>query len=102
FFASAPAREARERFNPFAFFGQTAVRVRGPVQEGDLLLPSGENDGVAVATAPSGIAPGAAVIGTAWEASASAGVKLINTAIGMAPAHTGPAPARRTARRTKT
>jgi hypothetical protein len=99
--ANAPARQERERFNPVAFVGQTGVKLRGTVQAGDLVLPSGENDGVAVAKAPAEVVPGQPVIGTAWESSNETGIKLINTAIGLAPAHAQVAAAPRTARRSK-
>jgi hypothetical protein len=61
------------------------VKVRGPVSAGQLILPSGVNDGTAIALSPEAAADAGAtqVIGIAWQSSAEVGVKLIRTAIGL-------------------
>jgi hypothetical protein len=69
-----------------AMLGQVPVKVRGRVRAGDLLVPSGEGDGVAVAVAP-GEARGeqlARVVGTAWESAEAPDVKLVRAAVGVA------------------
>jgi hypothetical protein len=44
-----PHPEDASRHARVAFLGQVPVRVRGPVSAGDVLVPSGEEDGTAVA-----------------------------------------------------
>lgn len=80
--AETGTREAHERI---AFIGQVPVHVRGPVEEGDFLIPSGLDDGVAVAVAPEALAPHqlALVLGVAWGASADEGVKDVNASVGL-------------------
>jgi len=48
-------RNNDEAFVVVAFAGQVPVVVEGPVEEGDYLLPSGMNDGKAVAVSPDSI-----------------------------------------------
>ena len=58
-------------YQPIAFVGQVPVRVRGPVHAGDVIIPSGRNDGTATAVHPDqlSIEQAAAIIGTAWGSS---------------------------------
>jgi len=82
---NAPPPGERERFALVAFLGQAAVRVRGPVRAGDLIVPSGQDDGIGVAVS-AGQATAAEVamaVGTAWESSDQVGIKLINTGLGL-------------------
>ena len=62
------------------------MKVRGAVSSGDLLFPSGLDDGAAIAlSAEHAAAAGRTdVIGTAWETQRDSGVKKVRTAIGMA------------------
>lgn len=80
--AEADSREAHEIV---AFMGQVPVRVRGAVRRGDLLVPSGSNDGVAVAVAPEDLDPRQVdrVIGRAWESARGAGEHRVNASIGL-------------------
>src|SRR5262249_5804911 len=78
--APVPARQAR-----VALLGQTPVKVRGCVTAGDVLVPSGLNDGVAIALSASETIRKRRfdIISTAWESSRAETVKPIRTAIGM-------------------
>lgn len=83
--AAAAEESTREGHEVVAFLGQVPVRVVGRVASGDFLLPSGRDDGTAVAVAPRELDGRrlATVIGRAWESSGEAGEKLVLTAIGL-------------------
>jgi hypothetical protein len=68
-----------------ALLGQVPVRVRGPVDAGDIVVPSGREDGTAVAIAPATmrLADHAQVIGRAWEAAPGTGVHTVTVAVGL-------------------
>jgi hypothetical protein len=69
-----------------ALVGQVPTRVRGAVQAGDYIVPSGLNDGTGVAIAPEAVLrreDSASIVGRAWESSSDEAVKLINTAVGI-------------------
>lgn len=72
--------------NKVAIVGQVRVKVRGPVQAGDFIVPSGEADGVGSAIPPDQLTTGihTAIVGRAWESSDSAGVRTVNIAVGFA------------------
>ncbi len=74
-------------FEKVAFLGQIPVYVKGPVQVGDFIIPSGKNDGIAVAIPGSAVTPAMLhqVLGNAWDAYDGEGVTLINTSIGLRP-----------------
>lgn len=80
-----PASEARHWHRPVAFIGQVPVKVRGAVELGDVILASGDDDGVGVAQRADALASDdvARVVGVAWQASREAGVKTIRTALGV-------------------
>jgi hypothetical protein len=79
------AHRASQRHAHVALLGQTPVKVRGPVSAGDVLVPSGRNDGTAIALCPETAIRESRfdIIGTAWESSVRQEVKPIRTAIGM-------------------
>lgn len=85
--ANAPAAEedVRDGFEKVAFLGQVPALVVGPVREGDLLVPSGLDDGSARAVPPHALAAGQVgrVLGTAWESSPEAGARLVLAAVGI-------------------
>jgi hypothetical protein len=85
--ANAPPPGKREGYAAVAFLGQVSVKVRGPVEAGDLLIPSQAEDGTAVGLrrAVASRKQVASAIGTAWESSDRAGVTLIKTALGIPP-----------------
>ncbi|WP_309381655.1 hypothetical protein [Cerasicoccus frondis] len=72
-----------------AFLGQVDVRVIGEVAVGDCLIPSGQEDGTAIAMTPEHLkaADLSRVIGCAWEAHDGQGEGKINTIIGLPNAH---------------
>ena len=65
--------------------GQVDLRLRGPVEAGDFVIPSGLEDGMAVAVAPDQLTLDqlATVIGQAWEDNAAPGVKQIRVLVGL-------------------
>jgi uncharacterized protein (DUF2345 family) len=76
---------SKEAYEKIAFLGQVPVKVKGAVQTGDYIIPSGKNDGVGIAVSAQNITASqfAQVIGMAWETSDKQGVKKINVAIGL-------------------
>ncbi|HZV67951.1 MAG TPA: hypothetical protein VFG10_00315 [Saprospiraceae bacterium] len=74
-------------FEKVAFLGQIPVYVKGPVNVGDYILPSGDNNGIAKAV-PAGSMTAemfSMILGRAWSDYAGEGVTLINTSIGFRP-----------------
>jgi outer membrane lipoprotein SlyB len=67
------------------FMGQVPVRVRGPVQAGDLLVASGLGDGMAVAISLAQLTPALAnqIVGQALQSSVESDSSLINTLVGL-------------------
>lgn len=80
-----PSEGARDRYEKVAFMGQVPVRVAGPVQVGDYILPSGNHDGLAVAVNPTQMQTGdyRHIIGVAWEAGDNTLQNLVNVAVGI-------------------
>ncbi len=75
-----------ERFEKVAFMGQVPVKVRGQVNIGDYILPSGLNDGTGYGVAPDQITAKqySQIVGVAWSAApAGSKLSLINLAIGL-------------------
>lgn len=66
-----------------AFTGQVPVRVRGTVETGDVIVPSGENDGTAVAVDPREWEPNSSIVGQAWEGTEETGVSEVTVAVGI-------------------
>jgi hypothetical protein len=79
-----PPADEREQYETVGFVGRLPVKVRGVVEAGDVVVPSGEGDGVAVAVDRSEWTPGEGlVVGQAWESDDSTGVSRVTTAIGI-------------------
>jgi hypothetical protein len=79
-----PDREAD--YEKVAFMGQVPVKVFGAVNIGDYIIPSGNNDGIGIAVAPSKISLKDIrnIIGTAWSGSGEKfGLNMINVAVGL-------------------
>lgn len=81
-----PDKENEKKYERIAFMGQVPVKVIGKVKKGDYILPSGNNDGMAIAVAPNKMAvlDYSRIIGIAWGE--SDGKKLfdyVNTAVGI-------------------
>lgn len=73
----------RDDYETVAFTGQVPVKVRGPVDEGDLVVPSGEDDGTATAIDPAAWRPGTPIVGLAWGASEADDVSEVTVAVGI-------------------
>ncbi|GAA3589330.1 hypothetical protein Q4Q39_14600 [Flavivirga amylovorans] len=79
-----PSEEAN--YEKVAFMGQVPVKVFGKVNVGDYIIPSGNNDGIGKAVAPSKIAANQIkdIVGTAWtNSNNSLGFNLVNVAVGL-------------------
>ena len=79
--------------NKVVVVGQVRGKVRGAVQAGDFIIPSGDDDGVGMAITPDQFtAKGCAqVVGRAWESSDVVAIKTINTAVGFVASAVGEA-----------
>ena len=66
-----------------SFMGQVPVKVIGPVNAGDYLVPSGRSDGTAMAISSVNAALPDSIIGQAWESSRSPDVKKVKALIGF-------------------
>jgi len=67
-----------------AFVGQVPVAVHGPVDGGDLVVPSGDHDGTGRAFAPEDYRPGdGPIVGRAWEESDEEGLTEVTVAVGL-------------------
>lgn len=80
-----PPGKGQTQFEKIAFLGQVPVRVIGKVALGDYLIPSGNNDGFAIAIAPDKlpITDHRHIIGVAWEAAKDAPLNVIKAAVGI-------------------
>ncbi len=81
-----PAAKDLTRFEKIAFMGQVRTRVLGPVSVGDYILPSGNNDGFAIAVHPDDMKPGdySHIIGVSWENGlANVPFNWVNVAVGI-------------------
>jgi hypothetical protein len=68
-----PDPGARADHERVAFVGQAPTKVRGPVERGDVVVPSGENDGTARAVDPDEWTPrDRPIVGQAWGSDDSA------------------------------
>jgi hypothetical protein len=81
----ADGESEKAGYSKIAFIGQAPVNVLGPVKSGDFLIPSGLDDGTAVAVDPTEIKPEQIrlVFATAWESNGLDGPVSINAAIGI-------------------
>jgi len=66
-----------------SFIGQVAVRVIGKVKVGDWIIPSGREEGTALALPTSKISPDYVIIGQAWESNMNPEIKRVNTVVGL-------------------
>ncbi len=79
---NAPQSGDESGYARVALLGQVSARVKGPVRAGDLIAPSGNNDGCGVAVHPDDACE-QSIVGTAWESSAECGVKRVRIAVGL-------------------
>jgi hypothetical protein len=80
-----PVKGKEANYEKVAFMGQVPVKVIGKVKTGDYLLPSGKNDGSAVAVSPDDIQSDQyqKIVGVAWSKSDSTGYNFVNGAVGL-------------------
>jgi hypothetical protein len=84
-----PSDGTEHLYSRVAFVGQVDIRVRGSVRAGDVIVPSGDNDGVGVARSPEAWRNDphrSPMVGTAWASSDDNDVKLIRAVVGI-PTH---------------
>ncbi len=81
-----PQPKDQEQYEKIAFMGQVPVQVYGPVAARDYILPSGNNDGFAIAVHPQDMKIGdyARIIGVAWESGRdNVPFNFVNVAVGI-------------------
>lgn len=80
-----PEQDRTPDYEKVAFMGQVLVRTSGKVYPGDLILPSGKNDGVGIAVSPQNIEPEqySNIVGVAWSESLSDLSGFVNIAVGI-------------------
>lgn len=81
-----PNANEENRYEKVAFMGQIPVKVRGQVNIGDYILPSGQNDGTGIGVSSAAIRPDqySEIVGIAWSASpAGSKLSVVNLAIGL-------------------
>lgn len=80
-----PPQSEEHLYEKVAFMGQVLVKVSGPVEEGDYIIPSGLDDGTGIAVSPEMMTAEeyTKVVGRAWSASDDPSTKPINVAIGL-------------------
>jgi hypothetical protein len=86
-----PGHGETRRYEKVAFIGQVEVKVRGPVEAGDWLVPSGDEDGTAITLAEDLLTAEqfGQVVGQAWESSDGPGVRLVLALVGYGPPASG-------------
>ncbi|NQU52612.1 MAG: hypothetical protein HQ522_08740 [Bacteroidetes bacterium] len=81
-----PNEADRKKFEKIAFMGQVPVKVIGKVKKGDYILPSGNQDGMAIAVSPNTMAAMdySRIIGIAWgESDGKKLFEYVNIAVGI-------------------
>jgi len=80
-----PGEDARAEYTLVAFLGQVNLHVRGPVQTGDFIVPSGLDDGTAVAVSADELTIDQLpwVIGQAWQDDSGTGIRQIRVLVGL-------------------
>ncbi|UCE17163.1 MAG: hypothetical protein JSV84_09675 [Gemmatimonadota bacterium] len=79
-----PPKGEESGYVKVGFLGQVRVLVRGSVEMGDYIVPSGNDDGTGIAVSPEDLrlAHVSQVLGRAWSASTNDRMNLINVLIG--------------------
>ena len=82
---NSPPEEREHLYSKIAFMGQVPVKMTGPVNEGDYVIPSGLNDGTAVAVPQElmTFAEYSKIIGRAWGSSVGDYPAMVTVAIGL-------------------
>ena len=80
-----PPKGQEENYDKVGFMGQVATLVKGKVNVGDYIIPSGDNDGFAIGIAPENISikdiP--KIAGKAWSATKNHVYDFVNVAVGL-------------------
>jgi len=82
---NVPPEHEKDKYVTVGFMGQLPVVVRGKVKAGDYIIPSGREDGTAVAVSPDKLqlAHLGRTLGRAWSESENDIYSLINVVIGV-------------------
>lgn len=82
---NVPESAEAYKYEKVALKGQVRVFVVGPVNRGDYILPSGNDDGMAIAVAPDKMKVGDyhRIIGVAWQNAINAPMNMVNVAVGL-------------------
>ena len=80
-----PGEEKEKEYELIAFFGQVKVKVTGPINEGDYIIPSSQNDGTGIAIPKEAITPKdfSNIVGQAWQTNLSKETKLVLAGVGF-------------------
>ncbi|MCX6306891.1 MAG: hypothetical protein NT040_18145 [Bacteroidetes bacterium] len=80
-----PNRDEEKNFEKIAFMGQVPVIVLGPVHSGDYLVPTGKENGTAMAVSPDNlqIKDVRKIIGRSWETNLETGGKFVLAVVGI-------------------
>jgi hypothetical protein len=80
-----PADSLAHLHEKVGFMGQVPVKVRGVVQSGDYIIPSGLNNGEGIAISPEDLTLDqiGMVIGRSWSDSDYEGLNMVNAVIGV-------------------
>jgi hypothetical protein len=87
--ANRPVLADRAHYQIVAMLGQVPTKVRGSVRAGDLIVPSGDADGTAIAipSADATLQQHASAIGLAWQSSRSSSISHVRCAVGITSTH---------------
>ncbi len=82
---NAPTQSDSNNWAPVAFVGQVPAQVRGPVQAGDFILPSGKNDGTGIAIPAQQLQAHQIdqVVGQALHDAPNNGIQQVNILVGL-------------------
>jgi hypothetical protein len=82
--ARMPSRSKQAAYENLAFLGQVRVKVSGKVHAGDLILASGNADGMGRAVRPHALRPEdlPMIVGRAWESADDGSTDGVNTHVG--------------------
>jgi hypothetical protein len=80
-----PEKGNEQSFEKVAFMGQIPINVRGIVNKGDYIIPSGLNDGIGIAVSPDQMTVDeySKIVGRAWASSNNESVKQVNILVGI-------------------
>jgi hypothetical protein len=80
-----PREDEEQLYEKVAFLGQVPVKIIGPVEEGDFIIPSGFEDGTGVAISPEMMTVDeyTKVVGRSWDRSESPFMKTVTVAVGL-------------------